>query len=860
MLTGEQTFKLPFTGVNLDRDQVEKLPQPYRFLSKIIDGLVEEVNDRILEIEKRKRQQVFEYNLPEIFPTGQIVLDDNSASKPAAGPGVLDTAAAGGRGSAAAAPPVVTNRINCIANSSSGHVDVSSSTGNYTSGSNSVAPHGAGGPSSKSVLNTIVACGTESGELIMLDLQGTGRLVCNLQLVPKQPPPVVEEDVEEGAGGQAAPVHPMKKPGSVTHVAMTTGFLKRRAICENCSLWRSVNPKVVAAVNGQSYLKVCEFRNKDYIHSEQLVPFAKLQYPQEVVDFTNSTDGDADGGPGSKEVSPVRQISTWGNSGALWTCAFLLTASNTGKVFVYRSSLGKPLEKDFKNAAGGNSKSFNSKQPFTIQEEGETDAEQGLNDSLGPGNTLANGLHDAAKIEQAWDDAEKVATVATPLYSVSLPGFSMRATAQPLPPMSSIFADFFFVCGESTNEKTYSRPGSLVLWSEKSNLLYFGSIPMVENECDQRGAMQAQDGSLDLTEVPLDPIDESVKAVAETKSLCLNKHWLFMDAVSAVGRSASGTVIGVGTETGTVTLWSGWTMSNLFSDCPGHYGRVESVSFAGNARVLTGGSDGWVHVLSCETGKLIFRTNTCPAFEPCHSLCHLLSGFVPLAIGVSEVGQLRLWDTRLSDKLGKLIAAPEGSCLGENTKLHAGYDSFAVFQTQEGQTCVSVYDTNMILSNMFAGISARLENSRSSSASKLFRVLTSEQRKNPPAKDHRSTATTVSGPGQSSANRSVAKSTATSGGGSSAQHKSASSSRGRSSPKKKGTLTQASLMAHEVQYDLPAGATQQQEIEPNPLDLEWRRVGVEKYRGILAEKATSRKKVTVLLDEVHKKIQSAGGS
>ncbi|CAD7931291.1 unnamed protein product [Amoebophrya sp. A25] len=68
----EETYRLPFTGVNLERDDVERLPQPYRFLTKIIDNLVGDVEDQILDIEKKKREAVYEYNLPEIHCTGRI--------------------------------------------------------------------------------------------------------------------------------------------------------------------------------------------------------------------------------------------------------------------------------------------------------------------------------------------------------------------------------------------------------------------------------------------------------------------------------------------------------------------------------------------------------------------------------------------------------------------------------------------------------------------------------------------------------------------------------------------------------------------------------------------------------------------
>lgn len=167
MLTGEATFKLPFTGVNLDRAQVEKLPQPYRFLSKIVDQLFEDVSDKILEIEKRKREQVFEYNLPEIQSTGRI--------------------------------EVSAGRILCCAGCSAGHQDLPPSPESVGGASGSSS---SSSTSSYCYQNGLVACGSDSGELLLLDLVRTGKLVCSLQVGTVLPTsePVGEEGGELEGG------------------------------------------------------------------------------------------------------------------------------------------------------------------------------------------------------------------------------------------------------------------------------------------------------------------------------------------------------------------------------------------------------------------------------------------------------------------------------------------------------------------------------------------------------------------------------------------------------------------------------------------------------------------------------------
>mmetsp|Transcript_12291 Transcript_12291/g.29811 ORF Transcript_12291/g.29811 Transcript_12291/m.29811 type:complete len:804 (-) Transcript_12291:59-2470(-) len=803
MLTGEATFKLPFTGVNLDRAQVEKLPQPYRFLSKIVDQLFEDVSDKILEIEKRKREQVFEYNLPEIQSTGRI--------------------------------EVSAGRILCCAGCSAGHQDLPPSPESVGGASGSSS---SSSTSSYCYQNGLVACGSDSGELLLLDLVRTGKLVCSMQVgtvLGSSPEPVGEEggEVEGGVSIVAGSGGTGRKEGAVTHVAMTTGFYRRRALCENCTLWRKTSPKIVCAVTGTSDLRVCEFRKP----TSDLAPFAKIALSA------------------GNNLTEVLSLHSWAASGALWTCVFVTAppaaapageqeaappAPSEAKILVFRSNLGVPVS------------SAQERKPFTIEETAETDTEQ-----HGAGGAGTNA---------AWDSLPESSTVSTPIYVFDqLPGFSVRAVEVPRPRLGSMHLDFFFTCGEAANSG-YGRPGSVLLWSEDARLVYFASVPQPADPANARAALVAEDPSVDLTEVPLPPVEESVAPVESSAELFFGRHWLFMDKVSAVGRSASGTVLAVGTQGGVVTMWSGWTATALHPECPGHYGAVKSISFAGNARCCTGGADGWVHILSCESGQLVFRTNTCPSFEPTFGLCNLLSGFIPLAVGVSDMGQLRLWDTRLSQKLGKLVAM-EGS-FAENTKLFAAYDSFGVFQTQDEHTIISVYDTNVVLQDLFKGISSRLASGNGRlSAGKLFRVLTTEQRMRappiakPPRDQCAPSQSQKSGAGSqrgvqrqpSGTTKSIPGSGASASGGAGRSSKKSPSKRGSS----KNALTQATLAAHEVQYDLPAGATRQYDAEPNPQDEKWRKTAIERYRQTLAEKSSARKKINALLEEVTKKI---GGS
>ena len=139
MLRGEDTYRLPFTGVNLERDDVERLPQPYRFLSKILDGMMADINDRILEIEKRKREAIHEYALPRIECTGRIEI----------------------------------GKVTCVAQNNVGLYDGSSDSSN------------------------VVACGTADGEVLLLDISKTGRLVCSTMVGAPPPPPPYESRLIE---------------------------------------------------------------------------------------------------------------------------------------------------------------------------------------------------------------------------------------------------------------------------------------------------------------------------------------------------------------------------------------------------------------------------------------------------------------------------------------------------------------------------------------------------------------------------------------------------------------------------------------------------------------------------------------
>lgn len=298
---------------------------------------------------------------------------------------------------------------------------------------------------------------------------------------------------------------------------MTTGFYRRRALCENCTLWRKTSPKIVCAVTGTSDLRVCEFRKP----TSDLAPFAKIALP------TN------------ENLTEVLSLHSWAASGALWTCVFVTAppaapaggeqegeapVSAEAKILVFRSNLGVPVSSE------------QERKPFTIEETAETDTEQ-----HGAGGAGTNA---------AWDSLPESSTVSTPIYVFDqLPGFSVRAVEVPRPRLGSMHLDFFFTCGEAANSG-YGRPGSVLLWSEDARLVYFAAVPQPSDPADARAALVAEDPSVDLTEVPLPPVEESVAPVESSAELFFGRHWLFMDKVSAVGRSASGTVLAVGTQGG----------------------------------------------------------------------------------------------------------------------------------------------------------------------------------------------------------------------------------------------------------------------------------------------------------------------
>ena len=53
----------PFVGKNMERERVNRLPQPYRFLSKIVDEILDTVGERIYELELQKRSEIAEHDL-----------------------------------------------------------------------------------------------------------------------------------------------------------------------------------------------------------------------------------------------------------------------------------------------------------------------------------------------------------------------------------------------------------------------------------------------------------------------------------------------------------------------------------------------------------------------------------------------------------------------------------------------------------------------------------------------------------------------------------------------------------------------------------------------------------------------------
>eukprot|EP00391_Amoebophrya_sp_Ameob2_P000306 CAMPEP_0179009204 /NCGR_PEP_ID=MMETSP0795-20121207/16148_1 /TAXON_ID=88552 /ORGANISM="Amoebophrya sp., Strain Ameob2" /LENGTH=761 /DNA_ID=CAMNT_0020704387 /DNA_START=86 /DNA_END=2373 /DNA_ORIENTATION=+ len=761
MLTGEATFKLPFTGVNLDRAQVEKLPQPYRFLSKIVDQLFEDVSDKILEIEKRKREQVFEYNLPEIQSTGRIEVS------------------AGASGSSS-----------------------SSSTSSYC------------------YQNGLVACGSDSGELLLLDLVRTGKLVCSMQVgtvLGSSPEPVGEEggEVEGGVSIVAGSGGTGRKEGAVTHVAMTTGFYRRRALCENCTLWRKTSPKIVCAVTGTSDLRVCEFRKP----TSDLAPFAKIALSA------------------GNNLTEVLSLHSWAASGALWTCVFVTAppaaapageqeaappAPSEAKILVFRSNLGVPVS------------SAQERKPFTIEETAETDTEQ-----HGAGGAGTNA---------AWDSLPESSTVSTPIYVFDqLPGFSVRA-----------------VRGGRQQRVWPARERASVERGRATGVLRLGAAARGSRERARRtggrGSERGPNGG------PVAAGGGERGAGGEQRGT------LFWPALAVHGQ-------GVGR--GQVRQRNGAGR--------GHAGRggddvvwVDGHSVAsGVSGALRGGEEHFVrgersmlHRGRRRVGAHSLVRKRAARFPHKHvSVFRADVWAVQPAVRLHTAGRRRLGHGaaptvghEAQQKLGKLVAM-EGS-FAENTKLFAAYDSFGVFQTQDEHTIISVYDTNVVLQDLFKGISSRLASGNGRlSAGKLFRVLTTEQRMRappiakPPRDQCAPSQSQKSGAGSqrgvqrqpSGTTKSIPGSGASASGGAGRSSKKSPSKRGSS----KNALTQATLAAHEVQYDLPAGATRQYDAEPNPQDEKWRKTAIERYRQTLAEKSSARKKINALLEEVTKKI---GGS
>ncbi|CAD7931293.1 unnamed protein product [Amoebophrya sp. A25] len=415
--------------------------------------------------------------------------------------------------------------------------------------------------------------------------------------------------------------------------------------------------------------------------------------------------------------------------------------------------------------------------------------------------------------------------------------------------LEQLCMNFFFACGEKV-EAPYGRPGSLVLWTPESNIVYLGTLSQPEDPVS-RNATKLQAEGQDLSEILLPKIEESVTAVEATTTVEMQRHWFFLEKVSALSRSSSGTVVGVGTDGGVVSLWSSWTGTLLHGNCPGHYGAVRSISFCGNARCCTAGADGWMHVVSVDSGALIFRTNTAPTFDGAAGLSSAVCGYIPLTVGVADSGALRLWDTRLSHKIGKLVGAEGSPASAENVILASAYDSFGIFQRVEGQTVVSVYDMNAVLVSLFPGIANRCDGRFS--AVKLFRALTSEQRTNP--------AVERPGGGANKSNKASAAPSALTGATGSIGRASASSGgTKRSSPsrKKASTLTKATLAAHEDRYDFPPGVTSQVDVD-GPAQDEWRKAALDRYKKCLAEKHTANKRITTMLGDISNRMLAEQG-
>lgn len=62
----------PWVGLNIEDDHLARLPQPFRFINKVMDELLCSVDDEIFKIEERKKEEIFEYNLATSTSTYQM--------------------------------------------------------------------------------------------------------------------------------------------------------------------------------------------------------------------------------------------------------------------------------------------------------------------------------------------------------------------------------------------------------------------------------------------------------------------------------------------------------------------------------------------------------------------------------------------------------------------------------------------------------------------------------------------------------------------------------------------------------------------------------------------------------------------
>lgn len=82
----------PWEGLTIEAEAVARLPQPYRFLNKVMDELLNCVDDEIFKIEERKKEEIYEYNLASNIATYQMAVPASaSCTATIANSGLKDT-------------------------------------------------------------------------------------------------------------------------------------------------------------------------------------------------------------------------------------------------------------------------------------------------------------------------------------------------------------------------------------------------------------------------------------------------------------------------------------------------------------------------------------------------------------------------------------------------------------------------------------------------------------------------------------------------------------------------------------------------------------------------------------------------